>query len=82
MENKYETTNFYLSAWLLSRGLLPKLEYKNPNSNKATFVFESDSNLETHIQEFHQDDVTQEFIQSIKKLKDILYKDREPQIFN
>jgi hypothetical protein len=81
--SNYKTPNFYLSVWLLAKGYVPHIEYVKPNSNKAVFVFDglTEEEAEDSIQEFHQDEVMQEFIQAIKKLKDMLYTDREPEIY-
>ena len=79
MEQKpgYSTTNFYFAAWLMVRGYEADVVYAENDTKRATFVFEGLSleEADVFLQEYHQDDVTQEFISAIRRLKTQLYSD-------
>lgn len=86
-KENYETDDFYLSVWLLSRGFVPSAEWRGQDSGrkpKAYFVFPDVSieEIQRNEQEFRQDEVVQEFKEGIKRLKDILYKDKEPTVYS
>jgi len=75
---KYSTANFYLAVWFMTRGLIPSVEYEQ-GGDKANFVFDiTNAEAKVHIQEFYQDEIVQEFIEGIRKLKSELYANKEP----
>jgi len=85
MKEQYNTENFYLAVWLTIKGLVPKVTYlkQNPDEQqKATFFFDlTEKQAKVHIQEFYQDEVVQEFIEGIKRLKSELYANKEPKVY-
>lgn len=77
----YKTETFYVAVWLLSRGFVPTLEW---DGNICTFKFKDlpvDEALK-HVQEYHQDQVIQEFIQANRALKDMMYSREKPSGIN
>lgn len=71
---KYQTGDLYLSAYLLSSGFNFNFK-KNPN-NKTIFIFESEENLNLHVNEYLSGRAKCDplaLVNAIKNLKNLLF---------
>lgn len=71
---QYQTGDLYLSAYLLSIGF--EFNYKKNSNNKTSFYFESESDLNLHVNEYLTGKSKCDplaLVNAIKNLKNLLF---------
>ncbi len=76
IHNQFPTSNFYLAAYLLSHEI-NMINCEREHGGKVTFVFSDSENLRNRVTEFTFERnalvSASSFVNSIKKLKSLLY---------
>ena len=73
-KNRYQTGDLYLASYLLSMG--SDFDFKKNSNNKTTFIFESDENLNLHVNEYLSGRAKCDplaLVNAIKNLKNLIF---------